>query len=141
MKLTRTGAAVLAVASIGSGALAGRMAARRIGALGGVAAFAVVGASVAGALLVWVASAYKRMGLGSATDDGDQIPAKREQRTRDGAKIKRRAECDCSLLLWEGNPKNGADSVAIDVFTGFSGLSHVSVDCCLYDEEGRHWMI
>jgi hypothetical protein len=101
---------------------------------------AAVGLAVLVGIIVGLKIIYIRIGMDSGSVDWDD-PDLVSRRTRDGSGLTRRECCNCAVILWEGVPSAGPDVAAIQTFTGFSGFSHASVDCCLYDQNGDHWMI
>jgi hypothetical protein len=126
--------------------------------VGGSASYFIIASTIGGTWIPWTATVLGvlfvvfsiilwlkllyifRIGMDGSVDWDD--PKRLPLRRQNGVGLKQEECCNCSILLWEASIDDDLTTKLIIFFTGFSGFSHVSVDCCLYDpNDGTHYMI
>jgi len=62
------------------------------------------------------------------------------QAIRDRSRLQHQKDCTCALVFFKITANPGLDARIVDLFAGFNGATHVSLDCCVSDVSGP-WMI
>ena len=78
-----------------------------------------------------------------AVQNDQTLAAINRLRTRDSRLLQVSEPVNCGILFWKRRPQGVLDSFNgfwIDVLSGLSGVSHISIDCGL-EERGEHWVM
>jgi hypothetical protein len=104
---------------------------------------AVIAVAAGGIRAAWVPVPISWIPPVHAVQDDAELASINRLRSRDSASFRVTQSSGCSILFWKRRPDGAVDAFNgfwIDVFSGLSGVSHVSIDCGL-ERNGERWVM